>query len=142
MLGKDAREVSERRISARQAIRLGAGAGTSPDTALEQLLGLTLSQVADVADFPFYRGDPHRWAEFGAAAAGKHWIDGDGAARKRLAMALLGELARFLPAGGAVMGEDEAPFSILERYARASGKPMSHEMDHLLSVLAGELATL
>lgn len=141
LLAKDARQVSERRISAKQAVLLGAGAGTSrfPDPAA--VLGRTLAQVLQTARVGYYRGDPLAWARYGQAAAGKHWLDEDTPARRALALELLAAVPdtteTTLPHDGTGMIA-----GIFDLYAGTAVRPLSCETDRLLGVLTARLHTL
>jgi hypothetical protein len=141
-LAKDVRQVSERRISAKQAVLLGAGAGTSRHPDVTACLGETLAQVLQVASHGYYRGDPLVWARYGQAAAGRHWIDSDPDARRRLAE----ELRAAVPGAdtGLPLPHDRPGIiaGIFDLYASTTDRPMTSETDRLLSRLTGMLRRL
>lgn len=142
LLAKDVRQVSERRISAKQALLLGAGLGTSRFPEPEQVIGRTLTQVLQTARAGYYRGDPHAWARYGQAARGKQWLDEDPAARRSLALELLSAIPGTDP-------DQELPdvrygiiAGVFDLYERSTGRPLSCEADRLLGLLTDRLRQL
>lgn len=70
-LSKGSKFVSPTKIQAQQAVRLGAGAGTSNHGGARDVLGESLARVIEIAQIPAYKGDPELWARYGSAAKGK-----------------------------------------------------------------------
>lgn len=139
LLAKDARQVSERRISATQAVLLGAGAGTSRFPAPEAVMGRTLAQVLQTARSPYYRGDPQVWARYGQAAAGQHWLDDDPAARCSLARELIAAIPGADPGLPLPHDREGIVAGVFDLYERTASRPMSCEADRLLGLLTSLL---
>jgi hypothetical protein len=142
LLAKDARQVSERRISARQAVLLGAGAGTSRFPDVEAVLGQTLAQVLQTARSPYYCGDPAAWARYGQAAAGQHWLDQDPAARRDLARELIRAIPGVDPELPLPHDRPGIVAGVFDLYEHSTSRPMSCEADRMLDLLTDRLRQL
>lgn len=139
LLGKDARQVSARRISATQAVLLGAGAGTSRFPDLKEVLGETLAQVVQTARPGYYRGDPQVWAQYGQAASGQKWLDTDPAARRALARKLIAAIPGVDPEQPLPHERPGIIAAVFDLYVQSTNRPLSCETDRLLNVLTGSL---
>lgn len=142
LLTKDVRQVSERRISAKQAALLGAGAGTSRFPDLEAVMGRTLAQVLQTARSPYYRGDPQAWARYGQAAAGMHRLDEDVDTRCSLARELISAMPGVDPDLPLPHGRHGIIAATFDLYERSTSRPMSCEADRLLTLLTDRLRQL
>lgn len=139
LLAKDVRQVSERRISATQAVLLGAGAGTSRLADPKEVLGETLGQVLQAAHPVYYRGDPQVWARYGQAARGRQWLDEDPPARRRLARELLAAIPGMDPGMPFPHDRHDLIAGVFGLYVQSTHRPLSCETDRLLTVLTDSL---
>ncbi|HEX9226966.1 MAG TPA: hypothetical protein VF885_10000 [Arthrobacter sp.] len=139
LLGKDVRQVSERRISAVQSVLLGAGAGTSRFPDAKAVLGETLAQVLQTARPGYYRGDPQVWARYGQAARGQQWLDHDPAARRALARNLIAAIPGVDPDAPLPHDRPGLIAAVFDLYVQSTDRPLSCETDRLLTVLTDSL---